>query len=127
MAGPRVGLLAAGPSVLAAFRDVLRKVGDAGKDVVVHAPMGADSGAQYRSIILYHSEAQKAAAEKSKASAQKELSRPIVTEIVPLKKFYPAEDYHQNYFRDNPNERYCQIVIRPKVEKFEQKLKAAPH
>jgi peptide-methionine (S)-S-oxide reductase len=84
---------------------------------------GADSGTQYRSIILYHSDAQKAAAEKSKADAQKELTRPIVTQIEPLKKFYPAEAYHQDYFRNNPGEGYCQVVIRPKVEKFEKKLK----
>ena len=71
-----------------------------------------------------HSEAQKAAAEKSKAEAQKQFRQPIVTEIVPLKKFYPAEDYHQDYYRDNPNQPYCRMVIRPKVEKFEKKLKA---
>jgi peptide-methionine (S)-S-oxide reductase len=84
---------------------------------------GADHGTQYRSIILYSNDAQKAAAEKVKAAQQKELSKPIVTEIVPLKKFYKAEDYHQNYYRDNPNAGYCQMVIRPKVEKFEKKLK----
>ena len=86
---------------------------------------GADSGTQYRSIILYSSEAQRAAAVKSKAAAQKQFRQPIVTEIVPLKNFYPAEDYHQEYYRDNPNQPYCRMVIRPKVEKFEKKLKAA--
>jgi len=85
---------------------------------------GADSGTQYRSIILYGSEAQKAAAEKSKAEAQKQFSKPIVTEIVPLTKFYKGEDYHQDYYRANPNQPYCRVVIRPKVEKFEKKLKA---
>jgi peptide-methionine (S)-S-oxide reductase len=85
---------------------------------------GPDSGTQYRSIILYNGEAQKAAAKKSKAEAQKHFREPIVTEIVPLKKFYPAEDYHQDYYRDNPNQPYCRMVIRPKVEKFEKKLKA---
>jgi len=88
---------------------------------------GNDSGTQYRSIILYSSEAQRTVAEKSKAEAQKDLSQPIVTEIVPLKKFYKAEGYHQGYYRDNPNQPYCRMVIRPKVEKFEKKLKAAPH
>jgi peptide-methionine (S)-S-oxide reductase len=88
---------------------------------------GADAGTQYRSIILYSSQAQKAAAEKSKAEAQKHFRQPIVTEIVPLTKFYPAEDYHQDYYRDNPNQPYCRMVIRPKVEKFEQKLKAGKH
>jgi peptide-methionine (S)-S-oxide reductase len=88
---------------------------------------GADSGTQYRSIILYSSEAQKAAAEKSKAEAQKHFSKPIVTEIAPLTHFYPAEDYHQDYYRSNPNQPYCRAIIRPKVEKFEKKLKAEPH
>jgi len=85
---------------------------------------GHDVGTQYRSIILYHNDAQKAAAEKSKAEAQKELSKPIVTQIVPLKKFWPAEAYHQDYFRNNPDQGYCQMVVRPKVEKVEKKLKA---
>jgi peptide-methionine (S)-S-oxide reductase len=88
---------------------------------------GADSGTQYRSIILYSTEAQKTAAEKSKAEAQKHFRQPIVTEIVPLKQFYPAEDYHQDYYRANPNQPYCRAVIRPKVEKFEKKLKAPQH
>jgi len=88
---------------------------------------GADTGTQYRSIILYSDGAQKAVAEKSKAEAQKHFSRPIVTEIVPLMKFYPGEDYHQDYFRNNPNAGYCRAVIRPKVEKFEQKLKTEKH
>jgi len=84
---------------------------------------GADTGTQYRSIILYNSDAQKAAAEKSKAEAKSRFKDPIVTEIVPLKKFYKAEDYHQNYYNDNPNEGYCQVVIKPKLNKFEKKLK----
>jgi peptide-methionine (S)-S-oxide reductase len=88
---------------------------------------GADTGTQYRSIILYNNEAQKAAAEKSKATAQKNFSKPIVTEIVPLKKFYKAEDYHQDYFQNHKGEGYCQVVIRPKVEKFEKKLKKEQH
>jgi peptide-methionine (S)-S-oxide reductase len=88
---------------------------------------GADTGTQYRSVILYSSEAQKVAAEKSKAEAQKKFKDHIVTEIVPLKKFYQAEDYHQNYYNDNPNEGYCLFVIKPKVEKFEKKLKAEKH
>ena len=88
---------------------------------------GADSGTQYRSIILFNSEAQKLAAEKSKAEAQKHFSSPIVTEIVPLKKFYQAEGYHQDYYRANPNQPYCRFVIQPKVEKFEKKLEAAKH
>lgn len=94
----------------------------------VHDPttlnrQGNDVGPQYRSIILYHDDAQQRAAEQSKTVAQKGLSRPIVTEIVPLKKFYRAEGYHQDYFRKNPNQAYCQFVIRPKVNKIEKKLK----
>ena len=88
---------------------------------------GADHGTQYRSIILYSSEAQKAAAERSKAEAQKHFSQPVVTEIAPLKKFYKGEEYHQDYYRSNPNQPYCRAVIRPKVEKFEKKLKEAQH
>lgn len=85
---------------------------------------GADAGTQYRSIILCHNEAQKEAAEKSKAEAQRKFRKPIVTEIVPLKHFWPAEDYHQEYFENNPTQPYCRAVIAPKVEKFEKKLKA---
>jgi peptide-methionine (S)-S-oxide reductase len=88
---------------------------------------GADVGTQYRSIILYSDDAQKAAAETSKAEAQKNFRKTIVTEIVPLKKFYPAEKYHQNYYNDNPDQGYCRVVIRPKVEKIEKKLKDEKH
>jgi len=85
---------------------------------------GADTGTQYRSVIFYHSETQKAAAEKSKAAAQKNFIQPIVTEIRPLTKFYKAEGYHQDFYRNNPNQGYCRAVIQPKVDKFEKKLKA---
>jgi peptide-methionine (S)-S-oxide reductase len=85
---------------------------------------GPDHGTQYRSIILYSTEAQKGEAEKSRAKAQTHFRQRIVTEIVPLTRFYPAEDYHQEFYRANPNHPYCQGVIRPKVEKFEEKLKA---
>ena len=88
---------------------------------------GADEGTQYRSVILYSSEAQKARAEKSMAEARKKFKSPIVTEIVPLKKFYPAEGYHQNYYNQNSNAPYCRIVIRPKVEKIEKELKQTAH
>jgi peptide-methionine (S)-S-oxide reductase len=96
----------------------------------VHDPttlnrQGADSGTQYRSIILYRNAAQKEAAEKSKAEAQKQFDKPIVTEIVPLTTFYKAEDYHQDFYRQNPEQGYCRMVIRPKVEKFEKKLHEA--
>lgn len=83
---------------------------------------GADMGTQYRSVVFYHNEAQKQAAEKSKDQAQWRFPRPIVTEIVPLTRFYKAEDYHQDYFRKNPNVPYCAAVIRPKLEKLQPKL-----
>lgn len=86
---------------------------------------GADEGPQYRSIILYADAAQKAAAEKSKAAAQARFSEPIVTEIVPLKAFYPAEEYHQDYFRKNPNQGYCRLVIKPKIDKAKKTLDQA--
>lgn len=83
---------------------------------------GADVGTQYRSIILFHNERQKAAAEKSKLAAAGQFKDPIVTEIVPLKKFYIAERYHQNYFNNNPKAPYCNFVIRPKLDKLLKKL-----
>jgi peptide-methionine (S)-S-oxide reductase len=79
---------------------------------------GADVGSQYRSIILYRDEAQRAAAERSRAQAAKRYERPIVTEILPLKAFYRAEDYHQDYFAKNPYAAYCAFVIRPKLQKM---------
>ena len=82
---------------------------------------GADEGTSYRSIILYRDEKQKLLAEKSKLAAQDNFSNPIVTEIVPLKKFYKAEDYHQAYYDNNTNAPYCQVVIAPKLEKLEKK------
>ena len=81
---------------------------------------GADEGTSYRSIILYRDERQKLLAEKSKLEAQKNFRDPIVTEIVPLKKFYPAEDYHQQYYDQNSSQGYCRVVIEPKLEKLEK-------
>ena len=108
------------------YEKVLDTFWDAHDPTTLNA-QGPDTGSQYRSIILYSSDAQKAAAEKSKAEAQKHFSKPIVTQIVPLTKFWPAEDYHQDYYRSNPNQPYCRAIIRPKVEKFEKKLKAETH
>jgi peptide-methionine (S)-S-oxide reductase len=81
---------------------------------------GADVGPQYRSIILYHGPEQQAAAEQAIADldAKGVWPAPIVTEIAPLERFYPGEAYHQDYFEQNPRQRYCQIVIAPKVAKF---------
>ena len=83
---------------------------------------GNDEGTQYRSTIMYSSEEQKKIAEASMAEAQKEIQGKIVTEIVALKKFYPAEDYHQDYFANNPYQGYCRVVVSPKVAKFKKKL-----
>lgn len=96
----------------------------------VHDPttmnrQGADVGPQYRSIILHADEAQRKAAEKSRVRAQESFSQPIVTQIEPLTKFWPAEDYHQDYFRKNPAQAYCQAVIAPKIRKLEKKINAA--
>ena len=82
---------------------------------------GADEGTSYRSIILYRSEKQKLEAEKSMIAAQENFKNPIVTEIVPLKKFFKAEDYHQAYYDNNSDQAYCQVVIAPKLEKLERK------
>lgn len=84
---------------------------------------GNDVGDQYRSGIYYTSDTQKQIAEASMKEAQKDWDQPIVTEIVPLKKFYTAEDYHQDYFEKNPYQGYCQAVVSPKVSKFREKLK----
>ncbi len=87
---------------------------------------GNDVGTQYRSVIFYADDAQREAAVKSKAALATSgtFKTPIVTEIKPLINFYPAEDYHRDYYKNNPNQPYCYFVIRPKLEKLEQKLKA---
>jgi peptide-methionine (S)-S-oxide reductase len=82
---------------------------------------GADEGTSYRSIILYRNEKQKLIAEKSKLEAQENFRHPIVTEIVPFRKFYQAEDDHQEYYDNHSNAPYCQVVIAPKLEKLEEK------
>ena len=83
---------------------------------------GADSGTQYRSAIFYTDEHQKqeAIAYKEKLDKEKIWSDPIITEITKFEKFYPAEDYHQEYYKSNPNQGYCRIVITPKIEKFKK-------
>jgi peptide-methionine (S)-S-oxide reductase len=81
---------------------------------------GADVGTQYRSIILYHDENQKAMAEQSKAAvdASDRFIIPVVTEIKALDIFYPAEGYHQDYYEKNPEAGYCRFVINPKLQKL---------
>ncbi len=82
---------------------------------------GYDVGTQYRSAIFYHSDEQKAIAEAAIAEMAGIWDDPIVTELTPLPRFYPAEDYHQNYFENNPNQPYCRAVVAPKVAKVRQK------
>jgi peptide-methionine (S)-S-oxide reductase len=81
---------------------------------------GADIGTQYRSAIFYHTPEQMAEAESmiAELDASGTWANPIVTEIRPLTAFYPAEDYHQQYYRNNPDQPYCQMVIAPKLAKF---------
>jgi len=83
---------------------------------------GNDVGTQYRSAVFYQNETEKKVAEAYKAQldAAGTFGNPIVTEISPLLNYYPAEDYHQNYYNDNPEAGYCQFVVRPKVEKFKK-------
>lgn len=93
----------------------------------VHDPtqlnrQGNDIGTQYRSAIFYHNEEQKKLAEayKQKLTEEKVWDKPIVTEIVASSTFYPAEKYHDNYLELNPENRYCQAIVRPKVDKFKK-------
>ena len=97
----------------------------------VHDPttlnrQGADVGTQYRSAIFYKNEAQKKAAQTIIAAMKKAgiYDSPIVTTLEPLTKFYKAEDYHQNYYANNKSQPYCQMVIQPKMEKFEKLFKS---
>ena len=85
---------------------------------------GADVGTQYRSAIFYHNDQQKAIAENSKRQTDESglWPNPIVTEIVPFTEFYEAEDYHQNFYRQNPNQPYCRMVIDPKMRKFKKEF-----
>lgn len=81
---------------------------------------GNDIGTQYRSAVFYHDDEQKTLAQRmiAELDASGKLKSKIVTEVTKFDKFYPAEDYHQDYFRRNPNQGYCTAVVRPKVEKF---------
>lgn len=84
---------------------------------------GHDRGTQYRSVVFYHTEEQRIAAEKSVQEIAEQLwDDPIVTEIVPVDTFYAAEPYHQNYYNDNPTNGYCRAVINPKVSKLRSKF-----
>jgi peptide-methionine (S)-S-oxide reductase len=87
---------------------------------------GADIGTQYRSAVFYHDDEQKQLAEQAIRDLEAEAvwDNPIVTQVVPLTEFYPAEDYHQEYFARNPRAGYCQIVVAPKVAKFRKQFLA---
>jgi len=104
------------------FRDILDMF------FTLHDPttlnrQGADVGTQYRSIILYHNEEQKTEAKSAIASMNRFriFADPVVTQVEPLRDFYEAEGYHQDYFANNPRNRYCQVVIAPKLAKFSGK------
>ena len=111
------------------YRDVL-KVYFGIHDPTTLNRQGADVGTQYRSVIFYHDEEQRRVAEEviSELEAEGVWGAPIVTEVAPLDEFYVAEAYHQDYFRNNGFQPYCQVVIAPKVAKFRkehlEKLKA---
>ncbi|WP_093920696.1 peptide-methionine (S)-S-oxide reductase MsrA [Sunxiuqinia elliptica] len=87
---------------------------------------GADVGTQYRSAVFYHNEHQRQLAEefKQQLNEQNVFGKPVVTEISPWKNFFKAEDYHQDYYENNPNQGYCQFVIVPKLDKFRKIFKA---
>ncbi len=106
------------PDVIS-YRDLLKVY------FTIHDPttmnrQGADAGTQYRSAIFTHSEEQEKVAEEviAELNAAGLWDDPIVTEVVPIEAFYPAEDCHQEYFRRNPNQAYCRMVVAPKVAKF---------
>jgi peptide-methionine (S)-S-oxide reductase len=84
---------------------------------------GNDVGTQYRSVIYYHSDEQKKIAEKVIAEVEKEIGKKVVTEVSPAVTFYKAEEYHQNYYVNNPRQGYCQAVVGPKVDKFKKTFK----
>ncbi len=110
------------PAIIS-FREILEVF------FTVHDPttlnrQGNDVGTQYRSVIYYHSEQQKNIAEEVKLASKEIWDDPIVTEISAMDQFYVAEAYHQNYYKTNPNQGYCSIIIAPKVKKFRQKWAA---
>ena len=94
-------------------------------DPTTRNQQGNDHGPQYQSAIFYHNAAQKKAADEYKAELNKSGAwpNPVITDIRPLKEYYEAENYHQNYFNANPDQMYCRYVIQPKLEKFEKVFK----
>jgi peptide-methionine (S)-S-oxide reductase len=110
------------PEVIS-YHDIL-EIFFASHDPTTLNRQGADVGTQYRSVIYYHSPEQKQAAEAmiAELNAAGVWPSPIVTELAPFRAFYQAEDYHQGYFRNNPGQGYCQVVVAPKVAKVRQKF-----
>jgi peptide-methionine (S)-S-oxide reductase len=108
---------------LISFRDIL-DVFFATHDPTTLYRQGPDVGTQYRSVIFYHTPEQKQIAEQAIAelNAARVWDAPLVTELAPLPAFYRAEDYHQEYFRHNPGQPYCQAIVSPKVAKFRKKF-----
>lgn len=106
-----------------AYREIL-EVFFAIHDPTTRNRQGNDVGSQYRSVIFYHSDEQRAAAEQiiRELDAERVWPKPIVTEVQPAAAFYRAEEYHQNYFRNNPAQPYCAFVVSPKVRKFREKF-----
>lgn len=102
------------------YRDIL-EVFFSTHDPTTLNRQGNDVGTQYRSVIFWHSEEQKSAAASfiDELAASRAYSKPIVTEITPASRFWPAEDYHQNYLRDHPEQPYCAYVVKPKLVKFQ--------
>lgn len=84
---------------------------------------GPDVGPQYEAAILYHDDKQKELALASKRALEKEIGEPVATEILPFRNFYPAEDYHQDYYNKNPEAPYCRVIINPKIEKVRKVFK----
>lgn len=107
------------------FREIL-EVFFAIHDPTTPNRQGADVGPQYRSAIFYHDDDQRRVAEEVIQELEEEdiWGKPIVTEVSPIKEFYEAEEYHQEYYQKNPNQGYCRVVIAPKVSKFRQKYQS---
>jgi peptide-methionine (S)-S-oxide reductase len=110
------------PEVIS-YRDIL-KVFFAVHDPTTLNRQGGDIGTQYRSAIFFHSPEQEKTAREviAELTAENIWDAPIVTEVTPVSNYFPAEDYHQEYFANNPNQPYCQAVVAPKVAKFRQKF-----
>lgn len=104
------------PAVIS-YADILKRF-FASHDPTTLNRQGADVGTQYRSVVFYHTREQQRVAEEVKSALAGELSDPVVTEIAPFERFYPAEDYHQDYFNRHPFAGYCAVVIRPKLKKL---------